>query len=137
MEDRREFLGKAALLGSVAAVGMGAGGLSSCSTTAQTLTKDVIDKIQAAVAEGCAFIPTVTTIITIIGSFPALNGAATITAELLKTVVAFLCKSYMTAGGAEAALATKGAMKMTMEDTSVAEIHGLVWDPKANKFAQF
>ena len=115
MEDRRKFLGEAALLGSALIIGVGAGGLSQCSSTsAQTLTKDVIDKIQAAVAEGCSFIPTVTTLIAIIGAFPALNGAAAITTELLNTVVGFLCKSYMNAGGADAALfqinATSGVL---------------------------
>ena len=78
-----------------------------------------------------------TTLIAIIGAFPALNGAATITTELLNTVVGFLCKSYVAAGGAEAAIAPKGTMKMTMEDKTVAEIHGIVWDPKQGKFVSF
>jgi hypothetical protein len=109
-------------------------------TTPTGLTAAVIDAIQKAVAEGCAFIPNVATLLAIVSKFPVIGGAASITAEVLGLITTFLCSSFKGAGGVEHALAGH-TLKMTFKDDkgtdTTAECHGLVWDVKQGKFVSF
>jgi hypothetical protein len=115
---------------------MGMGGTSTCSTSAATLTQQVIDAIQAAVATTCGFIPNVATLLSIISMFPGIGGAATIAADLLAQVSGFLCTQFHAQGGAAAAVAKK-PMNMSLAGGSTVPIHGLVVDPNTGKYVQF
>ncbi len=77
LTNRRALL----LVGAATIGGMGMGGTSTCTpSSATTLTQQVIDAIQAAVATACGFVPSVATLLAVVSMFPGIGGAAAIAA---------------------------------------------------------
>ena len=95
---RRTF-GKVLLAGTAMVGGAGMGGIATCSSTSGiVINPAVIDAIQAAVATACGFVPTVETLVALVGaSFPAVAGAATIADTVLAQISSMICTSYMAA----------------------------------------
>ena len=116
---RRTF-GKVLLAGTAMVGGAGMGGVATCSSTSGiVINPAVIDAIQAAVATACGFVPTVETLVALVGaSFPAVAGAATIADTVLAQISNMLCTAFM------AAMADDAKLKAPPMAGTVA-IHGL------------
>ena len=119
MDHTRRAIGKVLLAGTALVGGAGMGGIATCSSTSGiVLNPAVVDAIQAAVATACGFVPTVETLVAIVGaSFPAVAGAATIADAVLAQISTLICASYMAAQPA-------GELKATPMAGTVP-IHGM------------
>jgi hypothetical protein len=90
MVNRREVLLSAP---PAVVAGAGLGALATCNAqTGIQIDPSVLVAINNAVAQGCNFIPAVTTIIAVVdAAFPAINGATTIAASVLNEISSMLC----------------------------------------------
>ena len=78
--------------------GMTGGALVSCTPTGIQIDPNVIVAINNAVAQGCNFIPAITTVIGVINAaFPAVLGATTIAESVIGEISAMLCANKPTA----------------------------------------
>jgi hypothetical protein len=117
--DRRELL-KAAPLLPVAVVSGGAtGALATCGANGIQIDPNVLVAINNAVAQGCNFIPAITTIIALVNAtFPAINGATQIASSVLNEITGVLCAHAPTVSGGKL-----GARTLTAGGTEIP-VHG-------------
>lgn len=141
MEAEQKTVNRRNMLKSSSAVGLGvvalaAADLTSCNTQAQTITSQVIDAVQKAVALGCTYVPDVATLLAILAEFPGLAGVTAIPATLLSQVSTFLCQNFAAQGGVVSAV--KGqTIKAKLSSGGEVPVHGLVFDPGSGKFVSF
>ena len=72
--------------------GSGLGALATCGPTGIQIDPNVLVAINNAVAQGCNFIPAITTIIAVVNAaFPVVNGATSIAQSVLTEISSMLC----------------------------------------------
>ena len=98
---RRNVLRSSAAVTAIA-VGAASGQLASCSSTGGiVINPAVLTAIQSAVVAACSFVPTVESIVAIVGvSFPAVAGVATISTAVLQEISTMFCAAVPTPAAA-------------------------------------
>jgi hypothetical protein len=108
--NRREALKAGTLIPvSFGVSGMAGGALTTCSSSGIQIDPNVLVAINNAVAQGCNFIPAITTVIAIVNAlFPAVNGVSSVAEGVIGQIAAALCKAAPVAGKLGAPLVIGG-----------------------------
>ena len=112
---------------SVTAVAAACGACTTTST-GTTINPDVLDAINKVIAATCNSVAMASTIVAIVSAaFPALAGAATISAEVAAEIASIFCKA--------AAQPTASGRYMAKLNDAHVEVHG--WIVRNGKVEQF